>query len=618
MRYGGRRRIAISGLVATVTLTGITAAGNTSAGWSKADRPDFTLTILHNNDGESALLPQVIDLDPSAEGEDLAEYGGIARFTRKVDTLRRQSGWATYDRGEAFKRGVVLLNSGDNYLAGTRFQASQQPGAPFYDGLAVKRLRYDALAIGNHEFDFGPATLARFIETVGRTPFVSANLDFSEEPSLATLAAEGRIVSSTIIRERGERIGVVGLTTPVLRTISSPGAVEISPEIIAIAQAEVDALTKRKVNKIILVSHLQGLAEEIALASSLKNVDVIIGGGGDELLADEGDELIPGDEANVFGSYPQIVQDASGKQVPIVTTPGNYRYVGQLQVTFDRKGNVLSWDDADSGLQIVTDRGPAAVGLDRFQLKKVQEPVAAFVAGLKETIIGSSDVDLDCERAEVRGLETNCANLIADGILAAGQAQAATFDLDTPQIGIINGGGIRGEIDQVAGPISLDDTFRLQPFGNFIAVAEDVPGESLRQLFEEGATRLPASGEGGFAHPSDGTILVIDPTQPARITDASTGAQITPGARVRTLILADGTVVVQDGVTQNVTVTVVGLNFSLAGGDAYPVLPFTTIGVSDQQALQTYIQGPLGGVVSAAQYPRGGEGRITILPVPAP
>lgn len=618
MRHGGRRRIAISGLVAAVALTGVTTAGTTSAGSKKADRPDFTLTILHNNDGESALLPLVLDLDPSEEGVDLAEYGGIARFTRMVDRLRWQAGWATYDRGEAYKRGVVLLNSGDNYLAGTSFQASQQPGAPFYDGVAVKRLRYDALAIGNHEFDFGPATLARFIETVGRTPFVSANLDFSAEPSLAPLAAKKRIVSSTIIRERGERIGVVGLTTPALRTISSPGGVQIDPEIIAIAQAEVDALTARKVDKIILVSHLQNLQEEITLAGSLEDVDIIIGGGGDELLADEGDELIPGDEANIFGSYPQIAQDASGKQIPIVTTPGNYRYVGQLQVTFDRKGNLLSWDDGDSGLKIVTDRGPNAVGVDGFQLRRVQQPVAAFVEGLAQTIIGSSEVDLDCERAEVRGLETNCANLIADGILAAGQAQAAAFGLDTPQIGIINGGGIRGEVDQLAGPISVADTFRLQPFGNFIAVAEDVPGEQLRQLFEEGATRLPASGEGGFAHPSDGTILVIDPTQPARVTDTATGAQITPGSRVQTLILADGTVVVQDGVTQDVTVTVVGLNFSLAGGDAYPVLPFTTIGVSDQQALQNYIEGPLGGVVSAAQYPRGGEGRITILPVPAP
>jgi 5'-nucleotidase len=86
-----------------------------------------------------------------------------------------------------------------------------------------------------------------------------------------------------------------------------------------------------------------------------------------------------------------------------------------------------------------------------------------------------------------------------------------------------------------------------------------------------------------------------------------------PGERVRSLVLDDGTVVVANGVTQNVTVDVAGLNFSLNGGDAYPVVPFTNLGITDQQSLQGYIEGPLGGVVTGAQYPRGGEGRITIV-----
>jgi 5'-nucleotidase/UDP-sugar diphosphatase len=614
MRHGGRRKIALTSAAALVALTGVAVAGTASADhgskWKQKDYPAFTLTILHNNDGESSLLPLVVD---NGDGT-TSEYGGIARFQRKVDTLRWQSRWATYDRGESWRRGVVLLNSGDNYLPGTTFQASQQDGAPFYDGLAVKRLRYDALAIGNHEFDFGPAELARFIETVGkRTPFVTANLDFSNEPALAEFAAKKRIVKSTIIRERGERIGVVGLTTPSLPTISSPGGVQVLTDLAGIAQAEIDALTKRRVDKIILISHLQGLDSEIALASSLKNVDVIIGGGGDEILADEGDILVPGDEDDIFGGYPQLATDATGKQVPIVTTPGNYRYVGQLQVTFDRKGNVLSWDDDDSGIKVVTDSGPEAVGQDQYQLVKVQQPVADFVANLAATQIGSSGVVLDCERPEVRGVETNCGNLIADGLLAAGQSRAAAFGLDSPQIGIINGGGIRGEIDQPEGPISVADTFRLQPFGNFGSIAEDVPAETLRQIIEEGAIRLPASGDGGFVQVSDGTTLVIDPSFQARVADQNTGVQTTPGERVRTLILADGTVVVQDGVTQPVTVDVVGLNFSLNGGDAYPAVPNTTIGLSDQQALQNYIEDTLGGTVSAADYPRGGEGRLTIV-----
>ena len=578
------------------------AASGADARHSEGPRPDFTVTILHNNDGESSLLPTTV------EGVD---YGGIARFQRKVDSLRLRSLFS-YDRGESLKRGVVLLNSGDNYLAGTAFQASQEEGAPFYDGIAARILRYDALGIGNHEFDFGPSTFARFVETVDRrTPFVSANLDFSAEPSLAGLAGDS-LVTRTVIRERGEKIGIVGLTTPSLPTISSPGGVNVLTDLAGIAQVEIDALTAAGVNKIVLISHLQGLTSEIELAAELRGVDVIIGGGGDEILADPGDELFPGDADDIFGAYPQVALDADDVQVPIVTTPGNYRYVGALEVTFDRDGNVMSWDEDDSGIKLVTGSGPEAVGESFVQKRLVQEPVAAFVADLAAEIIGQSDVVLDCERSEVRGVEANCGNLIADGLLATAQARAAEFGVDSPQVAIQNGGGIRGEIDQAVGPISVADTFRLAPFGNFVAVAPDVPAETLRQIIEEGAIILPASGDGGFVQMAGATV-VIDTSFQARVADQSTGVQSVPGERVRSLVLDDGTVVVDGGVTQDVTVDVAGLNFSLNGGDAYPAVPFTTLGITDQQSLQGYIEGPLGGVVTAAQYPRGGEGRITII-----
>ncbi len=597
------RRIAVAGasVAAAVALLPLTSSA-VGASKGSAARPDFTLTILHNNDGESSLLPTVVDG---------VEYGGIARFQRKVDELRLRS-FFNYDRGESFKRGVVLLNSGDNYLAGTTFQASQEPGAPFYDALAVKGLRYDALAIGNHEFDFGPATLARFVgEVGGGTPFVSANLDYTNEPALAGLAGS-RLVSSTVIRERGEKIGVVGLTTPSLPTISSPGGVEVLTDLAGIAQTQIDALTGSGIDKIILISHLQGLQSEIALTGLLRDVDVVIGGGGDEVLADAGDPLFPADADDIFGTYPQLAVDATGGEVPIVTTPGNYRYVGALEVTFNRNGEVVGVDTNDSGIQLVTNSGPGAVGESFLQKRFVQEPVAAFVSALAADIIGESGVVLDCERSEVRGVETNCGNLIADAVLSTAQARAAAFGVDAPQVAIQNGGGIRGEIDQGVGPISVADTFRLAPFGNFVAVAEDVPAETLRQIIEEGAIALPASGDGGFVHLA-GAAVVIDTSFPARVADQNTGVQSTPGQRVRELVLSDGTELVTGGVTQDVTVDVAGLNFSLNGGDAYPAVPFTTLGISDQQSLQSYLEGPLGGVVTETQYPRGGQGRITIV-----
>lgn len=594
-------RAAAAAALAAAALVALPAPAD-AVGRDRGPRPDFTLTILHNNDGESSLLPTEV------EG---VQYGGIARFQRKVDTLRLRS-FFSWNPGESLHRGVVLLNSGDNYLPGTTFEASQQEGAPFFDGIAVKLLRHDALAIGNHEFDFGPSTFRRFIDTVRGVPFVSANLDYSGEPTLADLAGK-RLVKSTIVRVGRERIGVVGLTTESLPTISSPGGVAVLTNLAALAQTEVDALTLEGVDKIVLQSHLQGIESEKALVGELRGVDVVIGGGGDEVLANEGDALFPGDTDDVFGAYPQRATDLDGKEVPVVTTPGNYRYVGQLQVTFDRKGEVLSVDANDSGIKLVTDSGPEAVGESFLQKLLVENPVAEFVAELAAAMIGTGEVAWDCERNEVRGRETNCGNLISDAHLATAQAQAPAFGLDAPQIALMNGGGIRGEVDQPAGPISIADTFRLQPFGNFVAIAEDVPAETLRQIIEEGAIRLPAPGDGGFVHVSEGTTLVIDSSFPARVADQNTGVQISPGQRVRALVLADGTVVVQDGVTQDVTVDVAGLNFSLNGGDAYPAVPNTTVGVTDQQSLRSYVEDVLGGTVTATDYPAAGEGRITIF-----
>lgn len=601
-RNGSRRSLIAVVAALVVALTTIVATSGASAdGHESGGEPKFTLTILHNNDGESALLP--IERDG-------ASYGGVARFQAKVDALRKSALRPSFDPGEAPQRGSVLLNSGDNFLAGTSFEASRQ-GREFYDARAVRFLGYDALAIGNHEFDFGPSTFARFVRQVAPIPVVSANLDYSGEPALARLAGR-RLVASDVITEKGRRIGIVGLTTPSLPTISSPGGVEVLTDLAAIAQAEIDDLQSRGVDIIVLMSHLQGLDSELALASELSGVDVVIGGGGDEILADEGDELFPGHADNIFGSYPQVATDADGHAVPVVTTPGNYRYVGALQVTFDRDGNVLGWDEDDSGIKLVTDSGPEAVGLNRAQLVNVEQPVAEFEADLAATIIGSSDVVLDCERVEVRGVESNCGNLIADSLLATGQARAAEFGVDAPQLAIMNGGGIRGEVDQEAGPISVADTFRLQPFGNFVSVAEDVPAETIRQIIEEGAIRLPAPGDGGFAQ-LGGASVVIDTSFPARDADQSTGEQFSAGERVRELVLDDGTVIVTGGVTQDVTVDLVGLSFSLGGGDAYPAVPFVNLGISDQQSLQSYIEDGLGGSVTGAQYPRGGEGRITIL-----
>ena len=299
-----------------VSLTPVTPAAVASAS-------DFRLTILHNNDGES----QLVDL-----GSGLEDYGGIARF---VAVVQREKLAATSGENTTRNSGVVVVSSGDNFLAGPEFTIGRRDGI-FYDALAIDMIGYDAIALGNHDFDFGPDVLADFIKQVAKSqaPFLSSNLDFTGEPVLRDLLDQGRIAESVVVEKNGERIGFIGATTSILRSISSPRRVKIFADVATEVQAEVDRLEASGVNKIILLSHLQGIEVEIALVGEIHGVDVVVAGGGDELLANECDPLVPSGDA-AFGPYPIMATDNDGTRVPVVTTAGQYSYLGKLVVVFN-------------------------------------------------------------------------------------------------------------------------------------------------------------------------------------------------------------------------------------------------------------------------------------------
>ncbi len=260
---------------------------------------------------------------------------------------------------------MVMLSAGDNFLAGPEFQASLEKGVPYYDALALDLIGLDAMTIGNHEFDFGPDVLANFIESFGADspPFISANLDVSAEPRLDALADQGTIVRSTVVEERGRRIGIVAATTPDLPFISSPRDVVVDPDLVTTVQAEIDRVMNRGAKIIIFAPHLQGLDDDFALAPLLRGVDLWVAGGGSEVLANDDDLLVPGDVP--FGPYPLYVEDAIGRSVPLVTGQGDYRYVGRLVATFDRGGKLVSVNEGVSGpVRVAGGSNPDAVAPD--------------------------------------------------------------------------------------------------------------------------------------------------------------------------------------------------------------------------------------------------------------
>ena len=553
------------------------------------------LTVLHNNDGESALVPD-------------GDEGGVARFAQK----RVQAEWeATRQWRQRAIKGTIFVSSGDNFLASPAWEASVADGV-FYDALALDRLNYDAIILGNHDFDFGPDTLEAFIREGFRRPgipkYLSANLDFSLEPGLQDLVNRRVIAKSTVVRERQTSIGIVGATTENLPFITSTRNVIVN-EVAPAAQAEIDKLRRRGVNHIVFVSHLQGVDEDIMLAEELVGVDVMIAGGGDELLANDDDLLLPSDQGDgPDGPYPLFATGKDGAMIPVVTTSGSYGYVGRLTVGFDWRGRVVEVDEDLSGpLRVVSKSvGPDGVFPNSWLKENVEEPVAEFIEELDSIIVGNSEVDLDGRRSAVRSVETNEGNLIADSQLWQARELADEFGVNDADVAVQNGGGIRNDDIIPAGPISLADTFDMVPFGNSLVIFEDFPRTQFKEILENGVSVIPpdgditgVSGTGRFLQIA-GFTMEYDSSEP-------------PGSRVEEVILADNTVLVTGGnVVAGPPINVVVNNFTAGGGDEFDWggEVFTPLGVSYQQALANFIEFGLSGLITAVDYPEGGQGRI--------
>jgi 5'-nucleotidase len=384
-------------------------------------------------------------------------------------------------------------------------------------------------------------------------------------------------------------------------------------------QAEVDKLEMMGVNKIILISHLQDIDGDIALAAQLDGVDVMVAGGGDEVLANEGDLLIPGDAA--FGPYPMTATDIDGTEVPVVTTAGSYGYVGRLVVGFDKRGNVIGTGDNSGPVRVAGGDNPDAVMPDPGVQTLVVDPVVDYLEALATNVLGTSEVDLDGLRSSVRSMETNEGNLIADALKWQATELAGDYGVSAPDVGLQNGGGIRNDSIIPPGAITELDTFDMVPFSNFLTVLENIPRSQFKEILENAVSRTQPGdtpgGTGRFAQVSgfsfewsgSGTAQVLNPD----------GTVAVPGTRVQEVTLDDTTVIVAGGaVVAGPDLTIATIDFLARGGDEYPYrgAPFTTLGATYQQALANYIEDAAGlnGTISAADYPFGGEGRITELP----
>jgi 5'-nucleotidase len=376
------------------------------------------------------------------------------------------------------------------------------------------------------------------------------------------------------------------------------------------AQAAIDDLEESGVDKIIFVSHLQDIDGDIALAEQLSGVDVMVAGGGDELLANPDDPLLPSDEpGDIFGPYPMSAINADGSDVPVVTTSGQYGYVGNLVVGFDDEGNVVVVDEeASKPLRVVSESiGNDGVKPNGSFNARVVAPVAAFVAKLESNVIGTSAFDLDGRRSSVRSMETNEGNLIADALFWQATQLAAEYGVNPPDVALQNGGGIRNDDIIPAGNITEKDTFDMVPFANFVTVLENIPRSQFKEIMENTVSRTQPGdtpgGTGRFAQIA-GFTMIWSGSGTAQVLNPD-GTVATPGTRVMEVVLNDETVIVTGGsVVSGPDLTVATIDFLARGGDEYPYrgAPFTVLGASYQQALANYIVDRLGGTIDGADY----------------
>jgi len=436
------------------------------------------------------------------------------------------------------------------------------------------------------------------------------------------LIDRGRIAASVIVKEEGERFGIIGATTDFLPIISSPRDVIVN-DVLPAVEAEIEKLKSKRVNKIILISHLQSILEDLELASMLDDVDIMVAGGGDELLANEGDLLVPGDLEAVFGPYPIIATDVDGTEVPVVTTNGSYRYVGRLVVGFDKQGNVIEISDDSGPVRVTTGDFDDAVKADRRITRRVVEPIQDYVETLATTVVAETQVPLNSARGTVQTVgdpptpmipivvtnpgervsNTNLGNLAADSMLWQAAEVAADFGVGAPDVAFQNGGGIRlpdSVLFTEATPGSPANVTRLDinnlfPFPNFVSIVENVPVTQLKAILENAVSRVEFV-DGRFAHVA-GMTFEWD----------STG---TPNVdRVRKITV--GSTVVYDAalsgyqVPEDTTFNVATIDFLARGGDGYDFggLPFTTLGVTYEQSMLNFLAGPLGGQITEAEYP---------------
>lgn len=550
-----------------------------------------TLHLVHVGDTEAGMLAE-------------EHGGGVARAAAVIRALRQRAGQA------------LVVHAGDTLIPAPElaleipWPAEQTVGKPQTQRpllVANNSLGLQVAVPGNHDFDLGESFLADVVKK-SAFPWVASTLMVDGGP-LAPLVdaapawlddttpapAAGRIVprARRCLGERrgdvcdGVVVGVVGAVPETLRLLSA-GATSVSVPFdiagtVAVLQAQVDALRAEGVGIIVLLSHRQGVDNDLALLEAgLVGVDVIVSGGGENRLVPAGQRHLPGASVDplcrseAHGCYPVWRAARDGAPVAFVATDGGLHTVGALTLSFDAAGVATGVEpgsrpwllDEETLLELRAEMDRALLRLEldtRDALTPLQE------------VLGEVDVWLEGRRELVRNQETNLGSLTADALWRAARQQhpdvVAAFR---------NSGAVRDSIGVVTADgrrlgktITLLDLKSALRFDSAVVVVDVTHAELATTV--EAALAGAGTGQGRFPQVSAGVELVYARSgrdQQVRIDNGRIVEIVAPGTRLQRLMLPGpaGPIVVVDGgvvPTPAARVRIATIDYLAGGGDGW-------------------------------------------------
>ena len=505
------------------------------------------LTILHTNDTHGRFWHN-----------DKGEYGMAAQKTL-VERLRAEA--------KAAGSEVLVLSGGD---VNTGVPESDLQGAE-PDFMAMNSIRYDAMAVGNHEFD-NPLTILEKQRQWAQFPMISANI--YDKTSGKRYFDPYKVFKL----ESGLKVAVLGLTTEDTAQLVDPNNVqtlEFRDPTTEAANLGKQIRDNKEANLVLAITHMGHYENgqhgsnapgdvEMARALPAGTLDAIIGGHSQNPVCmepgtpDKYADFKPGDDCQPDQQNGTWIMQAHewGK------------YVGRAQ--FDYQNGKLTLTQYD----LIPVNLKNADG-DFIQEEIVKDPelyntlLTYQEKGQQElgVVIGATDGVLDGERANVRNKQTNLGRLIT----------TATAEKLSTDFGIVNSGGVRASI--AAGDISYRDVLTVHPFGNTVNKATMSGNELLTYL---GQVATKTANTGGYAQ-FGGIKMTVD-CQAKSVDIATIGGKAFDPAATYSFSIP---------------------SFSAAGGDGYPKIDTINAGLVDAGVLKDYIAAKK--TILVADYQPSGE-----------